>query len=205
MNPEFWNDRYQATGYAYGQAPNDFIAKQAGAYLPEGGSVLDLGGGEGRNAVFLAEAGYDVTLLDYARAGLEKAKQLAAERDVSIRTIQADATAWSPSDTWDGLITTFLHMPSAHRAHLYRIMREAVRPTGTLLAEWFRPEQIRNDYGTGGPPSDDLMVTKGELLDHFPKSGIRHLAACDTTLDEGSYHQGRAAVVRLIWSKPATG
>ncbi|MEQ9651083.1 MAG: hypothetical protein RLO52_36610, partial [Sandaracinaceae bacterium] len=79
-----WDERYGKEGFAYGTAPNDFLREHA-AKLPAG-PVLCLADGEGRNGVFLAEQGYEVTSVDQSRVGLAKAATLAAERGVTIHT-----------------------------------------------------------------------------------------------------------------------
>src|SRR4051794_25298669 len=83
-----WDQRYSAAGYVYGTEPNDFLAARVDAIPP--GPVMELGCGEGRNAVFLAGRGYAVTAVDQSSAGLRKAERLAAERGVSLTTVQAD-------------------------------------------------------------------------------------------------------------------
>lgn len=203
MGAEFWNDRYRSEAFVYGTAPNRFVQQQVHR-LPAEGEVLALGAGEGRNAVFLAEQGFDVTALDYAAEGLRKLRALAAERGVSVETVQADVRAWTPSQTWDGVVTTFLHLPAGARPALYRTMQKALRPGGVLLAEWFRPEQITEGYESGGPPAVDMMVTADELRAHFPAGGILMLRAVEAHLDEGAHHSGPAAVVQCVWQRPAS-
>lgn len=72
-----WDERYAEPGFAYGTAPNDFLAQNV-ERLPAGGDVLSLAEGEGRNAVFLAQRGFRITAVDGSAVGLEKARQLAA-------------------------------------------------------------------------------------------------------------------------------
>ncbi len=200
MSATFWNDRFRSDTYVYGTAPNQFVRAQASRW-PKGASVLELGAGEGRNAIFLAEQGLDVTALDYAEEGLHKLNQLAEARGVSVNTTQADVMAWTPDRRWDGVVNTFLHLPPAERPALYQAMQAALRPGGVLVAEWFRPEQITDGYDSGGPPAVDMMVTADELRTHFPEEGMQVLRAVETTLDEGPYHRGPAAVVRLVWQR----
>ena len=202
MSATFWNDRFQSDAYVYGTAPNQFVRAHAEKWSA-GATVLELGAGEGRNAIFLAEHGLAVTALDYAREGLHKLQQLADERGVSVETIQADVTVWSPNRTWDGVVSTFLHLPPEARPQLYRTMQAALTPGGVLVAEWFRPAQITGGYDSGGPPSVEMMVTVDELRTHFPAEGIQTLDAVEAELDEGPYHRGPAAVVRLVWQRPA--
>lgn len=83
-----WDERYGAAGYAYGTEPNGFLAAKADL-LPTG-RLLCIGEGEGRNAVWLAGKGQEVTAVDASAVGLNKAQRLAAERGVRIATVHAD-------------------------------------------------------------------------------------------------------------------
>src|SRR6478752_6884318 len=109
-----WDQRYSATGYVYGTEQNDFLAAHVDA-IPAG-PVLELGCGEGRNAVFLAGRGYAVPAVDPSAAGLRKAERLAAERGVSLTTVQADLGAFAiEPGHWSGVVSSFCHLPPAVR------------------------------------------------------------------------------------------
>ena len=84
-----WNERYNRAEYVFGTEPNDFL-KENFQKIPLGGKVLCLAEGEGRNAVFLAEQGYQVTAMDMSNVGLNKALKLAQDRGVDIITQVAD-------------------------------------------------------------------------------------------------------------------
>lgn len=201
--PDFWNDRFSQDAYVYGVAPNAFVASVEAEVIPPESEVLDLGAGEGRNAVFLARRGHRVTAVDASTEGLRKTRALAAEHDVSLDTRVVDVTAWTPDRTWDAVVTTFLHLDATAQPALYRTIRAALRPGGVLVAEWFRPEQRTDGYASGGPPDPDWMVTPDELRRHFAADGIRQLDAATPVLDEGPHHQGPAATVRFVWQKPS--
>ncbi len=202
MNAERWNTRYQASEYVYGTEPNAFVASQV-HLLPEGTRIVELGSGEGRNAVYLARLGFHVTAVDYAEAGLEKTRRLAQTHGVEVETLHADVTSWQPEHTWDAVVSTFLHLPPEHRPSLYALMQRIVRPGGYVIAEWFRPEQRTEGYTSGGPPSPELMVTEDELRRYFPEEGLRYLHSMVRMLREGHGHHGPGAVVQLLWQKPA--
>ncbi len=202
MKSDFWDQRFGSDAYAYGVAPNTFLAETLPALVPLPADVIELGAGEGRNAVFFAEQGYRVTALDYSRAGIEKTQRLAASRGVAVETIHADVLRWRPERRWDAVLLSFLHLPPPARPALYRKIREILAPGGALVAEWFRPEQITEGHKSGGPPRLEMMVTEEELRAHFPEAGIRRLESVTRTLDEGAHHAGSAAVVRLVWQAP---
>ena len=204
MDASFWNDCFGAptSDFVYGTAPNKFIEREA-RRLPQGASVLALGAGEGRNAVFLAGQGFDVTALDYSEAGLIKTRHLATERGVRVETVQADVTSWTPKRVWDAVVIAFLHLPAPHRPALYQSIQQALRPGGLLIAEWFHPRQRAEGYESGGPPAKSMMIGPEELKKHFaPASGEALL--CEVTeqaLNEGTHHQGPAAVTHFIWQR----
>ncbi len=87
-----WDQRYSSDSYAYGTEPNDFLVESVGS-LPKG-KVLCLAEGEGRNAVWLAQQGREVTAMDASEVGLQKARRLADARGVNITTVHADLVAF---------------------------------------------------------------------------------------------------------------
>src|SRR5512143_605970 len=89
----FWDARYGEPGFAYGEAPNDFLV-EVEPLLPRRGRVLCLAEGEGRNAVFLATRRHDVTAVDLSAVGLEKTRALAASRGVAVHTVHADLATY---------------------------------------------------------------------------------------------------------------
>jgi SAM-dependent methyltransferase len=198
----FWNDRFGDDAYVYGTAPNAWVADAAPTFLATPTDVLDLGAGEGRNAVFLAEQGHRVTAADYSEAGLRKTQELAEKQNVRVEAMHVDVATWTPQRTWGGIVVTFLHGPDAWRAHLYALLHDSLAPGGCLIAEWFRPEQRTKGYTSGGPPRADMMVTADELRTHFDASGIERLDVATPTLNEGPHHRGPAATVRFVWRKP---
>src|SRR4051812_38221280 len=105
-----WDERYSRPGYAYGTAPNEFLAELAGLIPP--GPVLTLGEGEGRNAAFLASLGPGVVAVDQSAVGLAKARRLAADRGLEIETVQADLAAFPiEPGAWAGVVSVFCHLP----------------------------------------------------------------------------------------------
>jgi SAM-dependent methyltransferase len=199
---DFWNDRFSADQYIYGVEPNDFVKEAAATWFSESQDVLDLGVGEGRNAVYLAQQGHTVTAVDYAVEGLRKTKRLAEDVGTHVDTMQADVQEWTPDRTWDAVIVTFLHLPPDEYVDLYNLIQRCLRPGGLLIAEWFRPEQRTEGYTSGGPPDVDMMVTAEELREHFDDAGIVELTVAEPMLDEGM-HEGPGATVQFVWRRPS--
>src|SRR3954469_22360856 len=118
MDARRWDERYSGPEFAYGTEPNDFLAAVADRIPP--GPVLMLAEGEGRNAVFLAGRGHEVTAVDQSAAGLAKARRLAAENGRVIRTVEADLSVFRiEPNSWAGIVTTFGHLPPGLRREVY--------------------------------------------------------------------------------------
>ncbi len=101
-----WDKRYSAEEYVYGKEPNDFLRENFTKLKK--GKVLCIGDGEGRNSVFLAKQGFEVTALDLSSVGLKKAEQLAKENDVKISTIHADLNDYTfEAEAWDSIVSIF--------------------------------------------------------------------------------------------------
>ena len=109
----FWDKSFSAPGYKYGTEPNAFLTEQAFRLKP-GSRVLVPGDGEGRNGVWLAEQGHHVTTVDASQVGVDKARDLARRRGVTIDAIHADFSTWSPSPAaYDAVVLTFVHLPTS--------------------------------------------------------------------------------------------
>lgn len=197
----FWDERFGAEQHLFGRAPNAFIVRYSGM-IPAGGSVLDLGGGDGRNAVYLAQQGHYVTLVDFSGTALQRAGARAQEAGVSLRLLQADVAGWRPEEQWDAVVTTFLQLLPHERPVFYQLVQEALVPGGLFIALLFRPEQITEGYESGGPPVLDRTVTAEELRDHFPAGDILRLKPVVVSLEEGPHLSGKAAVLEFIYRKP---
>lgn len=195
-----WNRRYAAEGFYYGTVPNDFL-REAEPTLARGSHVLCLGEGEGRNAVFLARCGHTVLAMDQAAVGLEKAQRLAAQHSVAIATAVADLETWhmaaaAPAGGWDAIVSIWCHMPAAVRPALHQRIAAALKPGGVFVLEAYRPEQLQ--YGTGGPPTVDLLPTLAELQRDFAAMELRVAHAPERAVHEGKGHDGQSAVVQLL-------
>jgi SAM-dependent methyltransferase len=200
-NPkETWNARFAREDYLFGRTPNTFLASQAHLFVA-GQRALCVADGEGRNSVWLAELGLDVTAFDLAPNAVRKARALAAERGVSAAFWEGDILDYCwPSAAYDVLVAVFIQFLSPReRPRVFQAMRDAVRPGGLFLLEGYRPEQVA--YATGGPGKVEHMYTREWLEIEFAAWDILHLAAYDTDLGEGSAHRGRSAVIDLVARK----
>lgn len=196
----FWNARYAEGGFAYGTAPNDFLVEHV-RELPARQPVLCLADGEGRNGVWLARRGFDVTSADLAERGLEKAQALAREAAVQIRTLVADVTRHDLGEaTWGGIVSIFLHLPARSRRALHERCVRALIPGGLILYESYGQDQLR--YKTGGPPEQRLLARLDEVLTEFDGCEIVHRFDGVREVNEGRLHHGPAHVIQLVVRKP---
>ena len=194
-----WDEKYAQPDFAYGKKANDFLV-QEWTRLPKNGSILSLAEGEGRNAVFLAEQGFRVTAVDSSSVGLQKARQLATERDVEITTIVADLAEYKIEENyWDGIVSIFCHMPENLRKQVNRSIVKGLRPGGVLIQESYTKQQL--EYKTGGPPVPELLYTLDELKEDY--QGLTHLYGQEIVREiiEGKSHHGPGAVVQIIGEK----
>ena len=194
-----WDDRYSEPGFAYGTAPNDFLLSVADR-IPKG-KILSLAEGEGRNAVYLAARGYEVTGVDGSKVGLGKAEKLARAQGVSIRTIHADLGDFAiEPKAWTGIISCFCHLPVALRAPLHQAVVRGLKPGGVFVLEGFSKEQL--PYGTGGPQSIDLLMSLDDLKQELAGLEFLHAVQIEREVREGRGHTGLASVVQILGIKP---
>lgn len=190
-----WDERYSEQGYAYGTEANEFLASVAEEIPP--GKVLCLGAGEGRNAVFLAEQGFDVTAVDLSSVGLHKAELLAAEHEVQINTICANLKDFTiEPNTWSGIISIFCHLPSKLRKQIHKQCVEGLAPDGVFLLEGYTPNQL--NYNTGGPEKKELLMNLDELEEELSGLSFKIGQEVERPVVEGRYHTGMAAVVGIL-------
>ncbi len=104
-----WNTRYAEDFYSFGKEPNDFLIASKEKF-PSPGSALCLAEGEGRNGVWLAQLGFEVTGVDLSEVGKQKALALASEKGVSLTFDVADLAEYDfGSEKWDLIISIFCH------------------------------------------------------------------------------------------------
>jgi SAM-dependent methyltransferase len=200
---QMWDKRYSDPDYLYGTAPNDFLREHA-QRIPAKGRVLCLAEGEGRNAVYLASLGYDVTGVDSSAVGLEKAQRLAKARGQTITTIVTDLAQFSiKPESWDGIVSIFCHLPPAMRAQVYQRAVAGLRPGGVFLLEAYTPRQIA--LKTGGPDDPARMPDLPSLRTELEGLRIDHGIELERDVIEGAGHFGRGAVVQVLAVKPSSG
>ena len=196
----FWDDRYSRDEYVFGEAPNAFLAAQA-RLLPKAGRALAIADGEGRNGVWLAEQGLDVLSIDASSVGLEKAKKLAAKREVKLATKLLDISDYDwPTERFDVVAGIFFQFAGPElRDAIFAGMVETLKPGGLLILQGYGPRQL--EYKTGGPGILENLYTETLLAEKFAALEILHLGDEDRELAEGLTHVGKSHVVDLVGRK----
>lgn len=195
-----WDERYSADEYIFGTEPNDFLKTHAAQLKP--GSVLCLADGEGRNGVYLAKLGFDVTAVDLSATGLEKARKLAEQNSVNINTIQADLNDFViEPNRWDNIISIFCHLSEPLRKKVHAASVQGLSKGGFFLLEAYTVEQLEMP-GKGGPPLHELMFSAEMLKHDFQTLEIVQSLETQREVNEGSRHYGLSAVVQFIARRP---
>ena len=195
MDASFWNDRYAAKSYVYGEAPNGFLAGVT-QHIPAG-PVLCLAEGEGSNAVHLALGGHQVTAVDQSEVGMAKARRLARARSVELKTVVRDLKDFhSTPGAWSGIVSIFAHLPPPLRRQVHSEAVLGLQPGGVFILEAYTPAQLV--YNTGGPKSVELLMTLASLREEL--AGLEFLIAQEIEREvvEGGGHTGRGAVVQIL-------
>lgn len=193
---EFWNERFGREGYFYGIHPNLYLKSHIDL-LSANRTILFLGEGEGRNAIYAASLGHTVTALDASDIGLAKTAALAKERELEVTLVHTDLELWNPAESYDAIMCSFLHLSEPLRTEVFQKAISRLNPGGLFAGEFFSIDQLPKT--TGGPKDETLLYSAKELrsiLESAPCS-IIELCEIDTDLNEGKGHVGIASVVRM--------
>lgn len=155
-----WDERYAGRELLWSAEPNRFVAEEVGGLAP--GRALDLAAGEGRNAVWLAEGGWQVTAVDFSAIGLDKGRDLARRRGVDVDWVLADLAAWFPPPAaFDLVLLCYLHVDRALFRRVLRDAAEALAPGGVLLVIGHDRHNLTE--GHGGPQDPAILYTPEEV------------------------------------------
>ena len=159
-----WDERYRSQGQLWSGRPNPHLVSEA-ADLPPG-KALDAGCGEGADAIWLAEHGWQVTAVDFSTVALERgaarACEVGAEVAQRITWEHADLTDWvPPARSYDLVSAQFMQLPSDQRELLFRRLAAAVSPGGTLLIVGHHPSDLETTVRR--PRAPELFYTGSDV------------------------------------------
>lgn len=161
----FWDERYRSAPSVWSHNPNPHLVSET-ADLPPG-AALDVGCGEGADAIWLAQHGWTVTAIDLSTVALDRAAARARELGVDgIEWSHVDVTAGPIGGPFDLVSAQFVHLPSGQRSGLHRLLAEAVRIGGTLLVGGHHPADL--DTSIQRPPAPDLYFTASDVAADLP-------------------------------------
>ena len=166
MDAADWDARYTHENLVWGTAPNRWVVSELGALNP--GTALDLGCGEGRNAIWLAAEGWRVTAIDFSTVAVERARRLAAEtsahlrRDLDITWRVEDVTrAEVDRSTFDAVLVSYLQLPAYERRDALRLAARALTPGGDLLVVAHDTTNLTEGYG--GPQDPEVLYSATDV------------------------------------------
>jgi SAM-dependent methyltransferase len=163
MSAADWDARYQGPDLVCSATPNMWVAEQARDLAP--GRVLDLACGEGRNSIFLAQQGWQVTGADFSVAGLDKARTLAQSQPAPatpIQWVRADATAFASTAAFDLVMLVYLQLPPLQRRAAIHAAWHVLAPGGILLVIAHHRDNLSG--GVGGPQDPEVLYTQQDVL-----------------------------------------
>jgi SAM-dependent methyltransferase len=200
-----WDERYKDTEFAYGKDPNQFFKEWLPEFEP--GSILMPADGEGRNGVFAARLGWNVTSFDLSVEGQLKALQLARENGVTLEYIVGDLEQINfERETFDAIGLVYAHFSADKKTLFHKKLNESLRPGGTIILEAFSKSHLhfnKLDPKVGGPKDIDMLYSKAEITADFENYEVLILEEEEILLNEGKYHIGKGSVIRFVGKKTA--
>ena len=159
MDSTAWDERYEDSELVWSGKPNLFLPPLVEGVPP--GTALDVACGEGRNAIWLARQGWDVTAYDFSAVAIDKAQSLAG--DIQIDWIIADATTSESTKKFDLVVIFYLHLPEDQLAAAFERAVDSVVPGGTLFAVGHALSNLEQGYG--GPPYREILWTQERIAE----------------------------------------
>jgi SAM-dependent methyltransferase len=195
-----WDERYAGSELVWSATPNQFVAAEVTDLSP--GRALDLAAGEGRNAIWLARRGWDVTAVDFSLAGLDKGRALLERqedgRDLHVDWVHHDVLTWEPGPVpYDLVLLAYLQLAAEERATAVRRGFASLRPGGTFLLVAHDATNLAE--GTGGPQSADVLYTAEEVLGDLDgeRFDVERAERVGRRVEPGDDHRGEPA--RTAW------
>jgi SAM-dependent methyltransferase len=200
VNSGDWDQRYAVREFVWATGPNRFVAEELSGLPP--GTALDLGAGEGRNAVWLAERGWRVTAVDFSAVGLDKAQELASGRRVTVEWVLADLRDYEPArGAYQLVLVTYLHLLPAERAVVLRRAARALTPQGTAFVVGHDRDNLT--HGTGGPQDPAVLYTPQIIAAELPGLTVKRAGRVHRPVETGTGIQ-QAVDTLVIAVRPAS-
>ena len=201
---KMWDNRYSTEDYAYGTAPNVFFKDAIEKYKRKGKMLLPAEG-EGRNAVYAAKKGLEVTAFDISLEGKNKALKLAARENVKIKYEVGNFFDLSViNQQYESAALIFAHFPAPLLSQYHKKIGNLIIPDGMIILEGFSKNnfELREENpNIGGPNKRDMLFSKESIQKDFSNFEIIQLEEKHIKLTEGNFHNGIGSVIRFIGRK----
>lgn len=201
---QMWEARYQSEEYAYGETPNEFFAIWLSKLNP--GHILMPADGEGRNGVFAAKSGWNVTSFDLSTAGKKKALQLAASQHVTLNYQAGDLEALEfEPQSYDAIALIYAHFAADRKSVFHQKLQYYLKPGGCIILEGFSKKHldlVSRNPKVGGPKDINQLFSTKELATDFKGYEFLLLEETKIDLNEGKHHIGEGSVIRMVAVKP---
>lgn len=198
-----WDERYSSEEFAYGTEPNNYLREQLTRLTP--GKILFPAEGEGRNAVFAATQGWQVSAFDISANGRNKALQLAEQQKTSIDYQVGElSTLDYQKEQFDAIALIYAHFPGNIKSSIHQMLNQYLRKGGFIIFEAFSKshiEYITKNEKVGGPKDIESLFSIEEIKADFPDYDIIELAETEIELSEGLFHNGTGSVIRFVGQK----
>ncbi len=193
-----WNNRYGGGKYLFGKNPNEYLKSKLDILTAN--NILLPGDGEGRNAIYAAQNGWNVTSVDFSKIALERAREFANKSDVKINFVFKNLiTEELPKNQFDVIGISFLHFNGTNKLIVHQKLNKALKVGGYVIFECFSESQTK--INTGGPRKKDSLYNTEELKRYYPNFEFLELEDTKVVLNEGNAHIGNAYVVRMFARK----
>ncbi len=163
MDREQWNQRYAAQPLLWDVDPDPFLGAELGGTAP--GRALDLGAGEGRTALWLAERGWGVTAVDFSDVALDRGRRRVAEAGArgTVEWVCADLRSYDPPPgPFDLVLVLFVHLPAVERRRLLRAAAGVLAPGGVVLVVGY--DSTHATEGEGGPRDPAILFSPEDIV-----------------------------------------
>ncbi len=193
----FWDDRYKEDSYAYGILPNEFFKDSIQKFST--GKILLPAEGEGRNASYAAQLGFDVDAFDNSKCARKKAMKLFKEKEIKVNYwLSSYEDIHLKKSSYQVVASIYAHCEPELRKKIHRSYSDALQKGGYLILEGFSIDQL--SFNSGGPKNIDMLYTE-ELVEEFHGLKTISVERKIIELNEGLYHIGEASVIQLIMQK----
>lgn len=198
-----WDDRYKSEEFAYGEDPNHYLKEQLEKLEPA--TILFPAEGEGRNAIFAAKSGWNVSAFDISEEGKNKALRLAENNNVSINYQVGELeTLDFKEEQFDAIALIYAHFPAEIKSVIHKQLDKLLRKDGIIIFEAFSKkhlEYVNKNEKVGGPKDIESLFSIEEIKADFPDYEIIELEEKEIELSEGLFHNGTGSVIRFVGRK----